>query len=936
MVTKTFVRVPIPISSSKAKAKGGVVATSSFGAATTNKSSPIAVDSVITNANDPIDKISQPQKQKHRSKASASRISEEENLPVISFKSIETETATNERAQSLCDHPSRTKRGVQHPGPGDVATAITAEGIFDIDRNLTHGHGKNHYCSNENKEGGKKRRLTPEESTRTRTSRIDDWFQQEYGLQIDLSDVPPQPPISKSSGRMKEGASKYTGVSFNKNKWQAQIMINGKFQHIGHYENEEEAAVDYARALFKYREREQRSFEVHLTDVPPQPPILRSAGHMKNGTSKYAGVSLVKRKNKYYKKRWIAKIMIKGNLAKIGAYDNEEEAAIDYARAVLKYKGKGQRMPGREREQMIPDQIEDNLRCIGDYEKAEEAAGDDACAVLKYDDEEALERERTCRKRKGLVDDLADVPPQTPITKRHVKEGASKYAGVYFDKVRNKWKSEISIDGKKYYVGYYKNEEDAAVDYARAVFKYKGQQVLDKTRRSNSSALLIDLSDVPPQPPIQRSVGHMKNGTSKYAGVSYGKLKKKWIAQIRIEEKQQYIGAYDNEEEAAIDYARAVLKHKGKGQGMPEREREQMIPEQIVDKSRCIGDYENEEEAAGDDVCAVLKCKDEEALHDREREQILVPMYERAAFPSPVAHCAAVTGAKLKPLEASTEVDFDIFCPPLEPVVPPGIVPLLEAKSLAGENDVLSGRGQLVNSHIGNQLFRELVNDFRPHYPKATDRLKRSIGRSIVLIVRHRGGRFLRTNDADGKLYELGDQKAQGKAMQALREGLDVRGTRAGANKKIKRTPHNAEESSERVTNQTMPAPVGVPPPWILSTYMPRTQSPPLPSRHHPYYYGQPPPPPPAAGYERGPTSSMPPYPSPNYQGYPPYPCPYPYHGYPPANNSYTPDLNSNRTSHTPQVTPWDKMIPMVVKSSQSDEEERSYYGGKGRFNMFG
>ena len=31
---------------------------------------------------------------------------------------------------------------------------------------------------------------------------------------IDLSDVPPQPPISKV-GRIKEGASKYTGVSFD-------------------------------------------------------------------------------------------------------------------------------------------------------------------------------------------------------------------------------------------------------------------------------------------------------------------------------------------------------------------------------------------------------------------------------------------------------------------------------------------------------------------------------------------------------------------------------------------------------------------------------------------------------------------------------------------------------------------------------------------------
>ena len=71
-----------------------------------------------------------------------------------------------------------------------------------------------------------------------------------------------QPPILKSAGRIKDGASKYTGVCFSKqqNKWQAQIMIDGKQHSIGYYDNEEEAAVDYARALFKYGERRQRGF----------------------------------------------------------------------------------------------------------------------------------------------------------------------------------------------------------------------------------------------------------------------------------------------------------------------------------------------------------------------------------------------------------------------------------------------------------------------------------------------------------------------------------------------------------------------------------------------------------------------------------------------------------------------------------------------------
>ena len=32
----------------------------------------------------------------------------------------------------------------------------------------------------------------------------------------------------------------------------------------------------------------------------------------------------------------------------------------------------------------------------------------------------------------------------------------------------------------------------------------------------------------------------------------------KWVATIRIDGKQHFIGVYENEEEAAVDYARAV------------------------------------------------------------------------------------------------------------------------------------------------------------------------------------------------------------------------------------------------------------------------------------------------------------------------------------------------------------------------------------------
>ena len=132
--------------------------------------------------------------------------------------------------------------------------------------------------------------------------------------------------------------------------------------------------------------------------------------------------------------------------------------------------------------------------------------------------------------------DLFDVPPQPPILKSegNIKGGTSKYVGVYFNKQRSKWQAQIRIDGKQLTIGLYEIEEDAAIDYARAVFKYKGQGALDKARERKLSgpAINIDLSDVPSQLPIPKSKGRIKEGASKFTGVTFNKPMNKWHAQI--------------------------------------------------------------------------------------------------------------------------------------------------------------------------------------------------------------------------------------------------------------------------------------------------------------------------------------------------------------------------------------------------------------------
>jgi len=396
---------------------------------------------------------------------------------------------------------------------------------------------------------------------------------------IDLTDVPLQPPILKRNGG-KDGASKYQGVTFNKtmHKWQAQITIDGEQHYIGVYESEEEAAIDYARAAVKYRAgnprrkayQKRKQKLIDLTDVPPQPPIKSSRTSRSDSTSKYQGVYFNNASN-----QWQARITINRETLSIGNYESEEEAAIDYARALFKYKARKfidltdvPPKPPILRSGTIKDgaskylgvtfhksltkwqakiTIDGEQHGIGVYDNEEEAAIDYARAVFKYDAGNAG------GERRHKFIDLTDVPPQSPI-KSNRSDGSSKYEGVTFNKATNKWRARISVDGKTHDIGRYDNEEEAAIDYARAAYKYKAGIAGGEGKQK-----FIDLTDVPPQSLIKSK---RSGSSSKYEGVTFNKATNKWRAQIMIDGKSHSIGYYDNEEEAAIDYARAVFKYK--------------------------------------------------------------------------------------------------------------------------------------------------------------------------------------------------------------------------------------------------------------------------------------------------------------------------------------------------------------------------------------
>jgi hypothetical protein len=89
------------------------------------------------------------------------------------------------------------------------------------------------------------------------------------------------------------------------------------------------------------------------------------------------------------------------------------------------------------------------------------------------------------------------------------------------------------------------------------------------------------------------------------------------------------------------------------------------------------------------------------------------------------------------------------------------------------DHDVLSGRGNFVNYHAGNEHFRALVRKHKVAYVACPKPQKGKFSRMIVDEIRERDppGRFLKQDHETKMWHDIGDKKALDKTRQALREG---------------------------------------------------------------------------------------------------------------------------------------------------------------------
>lgn len=111
--------------------------------------------------------------------------------------------------------------------------------------------------------------------------------------------------------------------------------------------------------------------------------------------------------------------------------------------------------------------------------------------------------------------------------------------------------------------------------------------------------------------------------------------------------------------------------------------------------------------------------------------------------------------------------------------VPPSPYPNIREPTNA---DVIMGRGCGINAIAGNQNFRRLIQSQQPNYRLISRKEKPVFARCLVEFIRwHLGGRFLKYDPVTRLYSEVGDEKAELKTGQALREQSSARRRRTSS-----------------------------------------------------------------------------------------------------------------------------------------------------------
>eukprot|EP01046_Picozoa_sp_COSAG06_P008169 COSAG06_NODE_410_length_16089_cov_9.968793_15_plen_519_part_00 len=364
-------------------------------------------------------------------------------------------------------------------------------------------------------------------------------------------------PVAK---RRKKSAttSEYVGISWDKKrrKWRAHIKHDGKEQHLGSFDDEREVAKAADTAARRLRGEDahggRSGTNWHRLNFPTEGEVRRAqergallmeeektaaaAASAGQGPSKFVGVCWDKRRCK-----WTARITHDGKQQHLGSFDDEREAARAVDTAARRLRG----------------------------EDAHGGRAGTNWLRLNFPTEGEVKR----AKERGMLLTEEDKAVAVAASER---QGPSKFVGVTWHKRTRKWKAQSNHDGKKHHLGSFDDERKAAQAVDTAARRLRGEDAhggraggtgkiwlrlnfptdMEVKRAKDRGALLTD------EDKAAAAAASERQAPSKFVGVCWNKQRRKWKATISHGGKDQSLGSFDDEHEAAraVDMAARRLR----------------------------------------------------------------------------------------------------------------------------------------------------------------------------------------------------------------------------------------------------------------------------------------------------------------------------------------------------------------------------------------